>query len=131
MYEAWELQKAAYSDLNGNITGGVYDHTPTGTDYPYTVIGEETERPEDTHDEDGSEHTLTLHIWSKALGSKEVKTIMKQIDARWHHGTVSVTGARCYKIEREFSDIKDDTDPEDGRRLRHGVVRYRFSLEAT
>ena len=46
---SWELQKAIYSALNGNVTGiggtgnvSVYDDVPEQTSYPYVLMGEET-----------------------------------------------------------------------------------------
>lgn len=129
MYEADALQAALYAALNGTITGGVYDQVPPGAAYPYTVIGHLTEEPVDLHDGEGSELTGTLHTWSAAPGTKEVNAILAEIDAVLHQRTLVVSGARCWSIEREFTQIVQDVDPETKRPLRHAVTRYRFGLE--
>lgn len=118
------LQKAVYVALGG-ITGGVYDEVPPSTASPYTVIGETTERPWDTHDTDGSEETLVLHVWSSTKGSTQVKTIMAQIDALLHHQTLVMEGsAYLVMLRREFVTVlKDETVA--GETWRHGVMRYR------
>lgn len=131
MYAADALWTAVYAALNGALTGAVHDQVPAGTDYPYTVIGEATEVPDDLHDGEGSEMTGTLHVWSAAASGAEVDTIMEQIDDALHHADLTVAGARCWAVTREFSQTLRERDPETGNTLRHGVVRYRFSLEAT
>lgn len=130
MYEANALQAAIYTALNGVITGAVVDHIPAGTEYPYTVVGEITEASDDLHDREGSDVTATLHIWSKALGTKETNAIKKEIDAALHHADLAVTGARVWSVTREFSTTLRDRDPDTNEVLRHGVVRYRFGMEA-
>lgn len=130
MYEADALQAALYAALNGTITGGVYDQVPPGAAYPYTVIGHLTEEPDDLHDGEGSEITGTLHVWSAAPGTAEVNGILKEIDVVLHRGTLVITGARCWSVEREFTGpIDRDMDPETRKPLRHAVTRYRFGLE--
>ena len=45
---SWEVQKAIFTALTGNVTGigaanvSVYDDVPENTSYPYVVIVEET-----------------------------------------------------------------------------------------
>lgn len=129
MDAAFALQTALYTALNGSITGGVYDEVPDGADYPYTVIGEDTDIPDDLRDVEGQEVTATLHTWSASPGAKEVKTIRGEIDAILHRTPLSLSGARCWYAGREFSQTIRDEDPDTGEPLRHGVVRYRFRVE--
>lgn len=129
MYVADALWQAVYAALNGAITGAVYDQVPTDAAYPYTVIGESTDVPDDLHDGEGSEMTATLHVWSAAASGAEVDTIMAEIDAALHHTPPAVTGARLWSAEREFSTVLRDQDPDTGGPLRHGIMRFRFNLE--
>ena len=131
MYAADALWTAVYGALNGNITGGVYDQVPPGASYPYTVLGEATEVPDDLHGREGSDMTGTLHVWSAAPSGAEVDTIMAEIDAALHHADLTVAGARCWAVTRDLSRVMRDQDMETNEPLRHGVVRYRFGLEAT
>lgn len=123
------LTVALYTALNGAITGAVHDQVPTDATYPYTVIGEDTDTPDDLRDVGGQEVTTTLHTWSAAAGSKEVRTIRQEIDAVLHRAPLSLSGARCWYVAREFSQIIRDEDPDTGKPLRHGVTRYRFRVE--
>ncbi|HEX7090640.1 MAG TPA: DUF3168 domain-containing protein [Longimicrobiales bacterium] len=130
MYAADAVQAAIYAALDGQIPGAVYDHVPPGTAMPYTVIGELTEVPADTHDRDGAELTATLHVWSAATGTREVNEILAAIDARLHHVQLpAAAGVRIVHTEREMTEIMRDEDITTGRPLRHAVVRYRLSVE--
>lgn len=119
------LQKAVFVALSGNITGTVHDEVPANTPAPYTVIGETTERPWDAHDSDGSEETLTIHLWSSTPGSTQVKTILAQIDALLHHQSLALDGAPyLVMLRREFVTVLKD-ESVTGETWRHGVMRYR------
>ena len=131
MYAADAVWQAIYAALNGTITGGVYDQVPPEARYPYTVIGESTDVPDDLHDVEGSEMTVTLHVWSAAGSGAEVDTIMAQIDTALHHAPPAVSGARLWSVEREFTAVMRDQDPDTGDPLRHGIMRFRLNLEET
>ena len=53
-----------------------YDDVPRGGELPYLTIGQSSVRDWSTGSEDGEEHTLTLHIWSRASGRRQVQEIM-------------------------------------------------------
>ncbi|MEO0809895.1 MAG: DUF3168 domain-containing protein [Pseudomonadota bacterium] len=129
----WALQRSIYAALIGDaalttLLGGthVYDHVPRGTDFPYITIGQTTERDWSSGNEEGSEHTLTLHIWSRAAGRKEVQTIMAAVRTRLHDQTLALAGYRLVNIRHEFSDLRRETD---GETLR-GLMRFRAVTEA-
>ncbi|MFW6202598.1 MAG: DUF3168 domain-containing protein [Gemmatimonadota bacterium] len=132
MYAANALQAALVSALNDGTSLDWYDHVPPGTQYPYGEVGHITEAPEDLHDGDGSGLTATLHIWSNAPGTKATNDVLADVDDTLHHGTLTVSGARVVEVYREFTQVrKEGEDPDTGRPLRHGIARYRFSLEET
>ena len=134
MYEANALQAALVTWLSENNTSiAWHDYIEPGTytagsTYTYGEVGEITEIPSDTHDDDGSEVTATLHVWTSEAGMKEINDAFKEVDAL-HHGSLTLSGARCYKIEREFTSTRRERDPDTGGELRHGIARYRFHLE--
>ena len=130
MYAANALHTALYGVLNGALTGGAYDAVPGSAAYPYTVIGELTEVPDDSFSTEASEVTCTFHVWSAAGSGAEVDTIMAEIDGVLHREPPTVAGSHCWRAVREFSQVMRDQDPDTGDVLRHGVVRYRFGLEA-
>jgi hypothetical protein len=126
-FHSWELQKAIFTKLNGNVDGldganiPVYDDVPQQSNYPYVQIGEETSANNGTKTLDGIEHTLTMHIWSQYRGRREIKTIMKSVYDLLHNTAISVTGASLVNVRQEFSTTLAENDGI----TRHGVIRFR------
>ncbi len=124
---SWELQKAIFAKLNGNVDGldganiPVYDDVPQQSNYPYVQMGEETSVNNGTKTLDGVEHTLTMHIWSQYRGRREIKTIMKSVYDLLHNTAISVTGASLVNVRQEFSTTLAENDGI----TRHGVIRFR------
>jgi len=126
-FHSWELQKAIFAKLNGNVDGldganiPVYDDVPQQSNYPYVQMGEETSANNGTKTLDGLEHTLTMHIWSQYRGRREIKTIMKSVYDLLHNTAISVTGASLVNVRQEFSTTLSENDGI----TRHGVIRFR------
>lgn len=127
----WIAQTAIFAALNGQVGAGVKDDPgplPTGrpdTDFPYVVIGNDTERPWDSDERVGADVTVTLHVWSRKPSYAEVKAIARAIYGKLHRKPIAASGARVVDCLHEFSDFARD---EDGK-TRHGVVRYRLKLQ--
>lgn len=132
---SFDLQRAIFAALTGaspQIAGGrIYDRVPDAalaasapdSEFPHVVIGEFDAVPDDVSTsaggrDDGELETLTLHIWSRYDGQKEVKVIMQQIKDLLHDTNLTVAGrtsAQAYvRARRAFLD-------PDGK-TRHGVV---------
>ena len=126
-FHSWELQKAIFTKLSGNVDGldganiPVYDDVPQQSNYPYVQIGEETSANNGTKTLDGIEHTLTMHIWSQYRGRREIKTIMKSVYDLLHNTAISVSGASLVNVRQEFSTTLAENDGI----TRHGVMRFR------
>jgi hypothetical protein len=124
-------QKAIYDAISGRIGATVYDDVPTLPDgqpqanFPYVVIGDDTFAPWDTDDQLGGEMTVTLHIWSRAGGMREAKTIAGQMYSLLHRARLSVMGYHLIDCLCEFSEFMRDPDGE----TRHVVVRYRIKVQ--
>jgi len=124
------LQEALYASLNNDSTltstlgSSVYDEAPEGSSFPYVVLGESTAIEYDTKDVDGSENTMTFHVWSQYRGAKETKNIMDRLHDLLHDYSLSVTGANLINLRFEFSDLVRDPDGI----TRHGVMRFRAIL---
>ena len=118
---------AASPDLTA-ITGGtarVYDAVPPGTPYPYVTFGQTIERDWSTGTEDGREHTLTLHVWSRAPGRREVHTAAGLIRGLLHLAALPLTGFHLVNLRHEFTDARREPDGETYRAL----VRFRAVTE--
>ena len=67
------IQRAVYGRLTGDgalmgsITG-VFDYVPETDVYPFVVIGEATEIPDNRHGGFGRQTVVTLHVWTKYRG---------------------------------------------------------------
>tara|TARA_R100001510_G_C7644566_1_gene201981 strand:- start:361 stop:762 length:402 start_codon:yes stop_codon:yes gene_type:complete len=124
------LQSTIYSTLSGDSTltstlgASVFDDVPESTSFPYVVLGEDNIQEFGTKDVDGTDTTLTLHIWSEYKGSKETKEIMDRIHDLLHDSSLSVSGFNLINLRFEFSDIMRDPDGK----TRHGVMRFRAVL---
>ena len=124
------LQSTIYSTLSGdgNLTttlgASVFDDVPESTSFPYVQICEDNVTEFDTKDVNGSETTLTLHIWSEYKGSKETKQIMDRVHDLLHDSSLSVSGFNLINLRFEFGDIMRDPDGK----TRHGVMRFRAVL---
>lgn len=78
---SWALQQALMAVLSADsvmqkLTGNpprIYDAVPRAAVFPYLVLAEDCERawPGGA----GSEHSITLHVFSRAGGRREVKLI--------------------------------------------------------
>lgn len=129
---AWELQSSIYQALASNgqlasLLGGakIFDDVPRGTPFPYVTIGQSVVRDWSTGSDEGDEHILTVHVWSRAKGRKEVQAIMQAIKAALHDGAVTVSGHRLINLRQELSDARRESDGE----TYHGLVRYRAVTE--
>lgn len=126
------LQRAVFSALSKDAalvallgSAKIYDDVPQRTDFPYVSFGQSTERDWSTATEDGAEHLVTLHVWSRAVGRKEVRTILEAVRAVLHDAVLTLTGHRLVNLRHEFSDTRRDPDGE----TYHGIVRYRAVTE--
>ncbi|MGQ0671673.1 MAG: DUF3168 domain-containing protein [Hyphomicrobium sp.] len=127
-----ELQKSVFAALSGHaaltsLLGGarIYDDVPRGADYPYVTLGESTLRDWSTGSDTGDEHVLTVHVWSRAAGRKQLHEIMGTLRGALHEAALMVTGHRLINLRHEFSDARREPDGE----TYHGVVRYRAVTE--
>lgn len=129
---AWELQKAVYATLIADaplvsLLGGtrIYDDVPRGAAFPYVTFGPSTARDWSTGTETGSEHLLTLRVWSKTGGEKEVHVVLDAIRAALHEAVLTLTGHRLVSLRHETSDATREPDGE----TYQGTARFRAVIE--
>jgi hypothetical protein len=129
---SWELQKSIHAALSGTaaltaLLGGprIYDDVPRGVEFPYVTLGESTVRDWGTSTEDGQEHVVTVNVWSRANGEREVTQIMAAIRDALHDVALTLTGYQLVNLRQEFSDSRRDADGETYR----GLLRYRAVTE--
>lgn len=121
------LQVALYGLLDAELSVPVYDFIPEAASFPYVVIGECDEMPDNTHGAYGSEVTCTIHVWTEsegfALGLSLVDEISQVLDHQRQN--LSLAGHRVVSVRRDLTRTMRDPNP----RLRHCPVRYRICTE--
>lgn len=125
------LQQAIYQALSGDaalsaMVSGIFDRPPQGGDFPYVTLGESTIADRSTIATSGTEHLVTLHVWSREGGRAETATIMDRIYALLHHAGLSVTG-QTFIVSRFVSSRL--LLEEDGFTY-HGAMQFQILLEA-
>ncbi|MEW2635264.1 DUF3168 domain-containing protein [Streptomyces sp. NPDC048389] len=126
------VQVAVHGALTGDavlmdLITGVFDHLPEDQAYPYVVIGEATESPDNAHDRHGNQTTVTLHVWSQYRGYTQALTIAARIIQVLDHTALSIAGHRHVVTRYESSQTL--TDPEPPGDIRHVPMRFRIVSE--
>jgi hypothetical protein len=129
---SWSLQRAIYDTLanDGDVVqrlGGarIFDDVPQKSPYPYLTLGQSVVRDWSTGTEDGAEHILTLHVWSRAEGRREAHDIMSSIRDALHDRDLALDGHRLVQLRHELSEARREPDGE----TYHGIVRLRATTE--
>jgi hypothetical protein len=129
---SWALQRGVYQALAGSsdltkLLGGarIYDDAPQAAPYPFVTLGQSVIRDWSTGTEDGAEHSLTLHVWSRSGGKKQVHEIIEAIKAVLHDQPLMVADHHLINLRNELSEARLDPDGD----TFHGIVRYRAVTE--
>jgi hypothetical protein len=124
-----ELKAAVYRILAGdtalkNMTQGVYDAVaPSQTLYPYVVLGEWTEGPNDLLAREGRECTVALHIYSRYSGSKEISSIFSRVLALLGRSAVTAPSWNVpFGIFETANTLVEDNETQ------HLIARFRWKL---
>jgi hypothetical protein len=127
----WALQQAVYAALlaDGGVAAlagtRVFDDVPGDAAMPYVVIGEDRESDWSTATESGSEHILSLHVWSRASGHKEAKLLCDAVRAALDGAALAVSGATLIDIRYQATQYSRESD---GRTIR-AALTFRAILE--
>ena len=129
---SWALQRGVYQALAGSLElttllGGVrvYDDAPQAAAYPFITLGQSVIRDWSTGTEDGAEHSLTLHVWSRSGGKKQALEIIEAIKAVLHDQPLALPDHHLVNLRHELSEARLDPDGD----TFHGIVRYRAVTE--
>lgn len=128
MSATWEVQKAIYDTLANDstfmnlISNRLYDEPVTNNQYPYVLLGDCTEIPDNRLIKNGYEVTATLFIYTKdeGLGYYKGKQIYKEMNRLLNVKKPSLdtlTTVIC-ELDNMYTDREDDK--------RVISVRYRF-----
>jgi len=129
---SWALQRSIYETLSSapelmsRLGGdGIYSNPPPAAEFPFITIGQTVNLDWSTGTEDGNEHDVTLHIWSRADSALEVYEITEIVRNLLHDQALTLDGHDLVNLRHEFSQARIDPDGE----TLHGIVRYRAVTE--
>jgi hypothetical protein len=125
------LQKAAYAALAddaglGALVGDrIFDGPPRSLAFPYVTLGDARATDWSTGTEEGTEHRLQLHAWSRERGKAECWAVLDAIRAALDPGALDLDGHALVNLRFEAADVGQDRDGITW----HGVVRFRAVTE--
>ena len=130
---SWALQQAVFatlcmSDDIKELVGDpprLFDAVPRASAFPYIVVGEDGESNWDTATEAGSEHTLAIHVWSRAGGRKEIKLAAEAVRQCLDGASLALTGHTLVDLRYLSAQFARDSDGETFR----ASVRFRAVTE--
>jgi hypothetical protein len=128
----WDLQKAVYAALAASETLNlllgaerIYDATPQAAAFPFLVIDQTQIRDWSTGTEQGAEHVLLLHVWSRNESKREAYEIADAARDVLDGAALSPDEHHLVNLRHQYSDLRRD---EDGKTY-HGVIRFRAVTE--
>lgn len=126
------LQQAVFTALSTAtpitaLLGGphVFDDVPQSQAFPFLTLGQTSSTDWGTSTEDGEEHTLTLHVWSRAGGKMESEQVVAAIREVLHDQALALAGHRLVNLRQEFAEHRREPDGE----TIHGIARFRAVTE--
>jgi hypothetical protein len=130
---SFALQKAIFAALSAdeNIRDivddppRVFDHVPRSSALPYIVVGDDRTRDWSTATEPGSEHALTIHVWSRAPGHREARVAADAVIAALNGAALAVEGHTLIDLRWLDTELAKEADGE----TLHARVRFRAVLE--
>lgn len=127
----WALQEAIFAELSGNsaieaLLGSpirLYDAVPRQAEFPYAVLGESGVHDASTTTDRATEHRVTLSIWSRQGGHREVKQIASALRDALDGVELTIPGFVDLRfLSAEFSRDKDGESW-------NGSVQFRALIE--
>jgi hypothetical protein len=128
----WPLQQALFAALAADAAltqligpGRVFDDVPQGTAFPYVALGPVRAQDWSTGTEPGTEHIVTVHVWSGAPGKKEAHEILGAVCTALHDRPLAVPGHVLINLRHERSEVRRYAD---GHTV-HALARFRAVTE--
>jgi hypothetical protein len=105
------------------LLGGpkVYDEPPRAAAFPYVTLGETRIADYSTGTEQGEEHQLTLHAWSRQGGHKEAHLIAGALLSALDEAPLSLADNHLVNFRFAVADVRREADG----RTYHALVRFR------
>ncbi|MDX2264597.1 MAG: DUF3168 domain-containing protein [Hyphomicrobiales bacterium] len=126
------LQKGLFSALTGSaalvaLLGGarVYDDAPQPVTFPFITIDPAQERDWSTGTEPGLEHLVTIHVWSRYAGRRQIYDVADAIRDALDGASLTLEAHRLINLRHQYSDLRREEDGE----TYHAALRFRAVTE--
>lgn len=116
---------AADADLTALVGDRIHDGAPRATAFPSITFGEAGQSDWSSDNEPGGDVRLTLHVWSRAIGKREVWTIIGHLMRRLHDAPLVLEASALVLVRVAFAEVRLDPDGQ----TEHGVVRVAALIE--
>ena len=103
----------------------VFDDVPREAPFPYITIGDIDTRDWSTQTSRGHEHIVTLQLWSRYRGRKQVQDLIAEVDRILDGGDPPLQGHRLVNLSTVFWTAQREPDGE----VYRGTVRLRAVTE--
>ncbi len=103
----------------------VFDDVPRDAPFPYITIGEIETRDWSTQTSRGQEHSVTVNLWSRYRGRKQVQDLIAEVDRVLDGADLPLLNHRLVNLSTVFWTALRDPDGETYR----GTVRLRAVTE--
>ncbi|MEO1205926.1 MAG: DUF3168 domain-containing protein [Pseudomonadota bacterium] len=130
----WALQKAVYQHLADDagvlaVLGGtkIFDDVPRSATYPYVTLGAGQTVDWSTGDGEGAEHILTLNVWSRSGGRREILRIAEALRAALLETDLVLSDHRLVLLRMQGLDVRRGADGE----TYQGIMRFRVLTEVS
>ncbi len=127
---ALAVQKAYVARLKAEVSGvssRVYDRVPQSVAFPFIQLGEFQTVEDGAECIDSKEVFVTVHVWSRAVGSVEARTLNSAVEEALHEWIPDLEADGFLCIEHMHRDTRTMLDP-DGI-TSHGVLNFRLLID--
>lgn len=103
----------------------LFDRTPATATFPFATHHRIETRTNDAALQDGAEHVVTLHVYSRHGGAQEARAALEAMRASLHRAPLTLTGHLLVLLLVTFADV---LRIDDGRTFQ-GVLRLKAVTE--
>ncbi|MFG1305322.1 DUF3168 domain-containing protein [Xanthobacter autotrophicus] len=109
------------------LLGGprIHDVPPAEADFPFVALGEAVVADWSTATEAGTEHALTLHVFSRSGGRAEAYAVAEAVAQALHDAPLALAGHRLANLRATTAEVRREGD---GRTF-HALMRFRAVTE--
>ena len=115
---SWALQQAIFAKLTASeavasaVGERVFDMPPRDTVFPCITIGDGGESNWDTATEAGSQHSLAVHVWSRAGGHKQAKLAAEAVRETLDGAALTLGGHALIDLRYLSAEFAREADGE-------------------